>query len=368
MSLLTIQQKKHANSFAILGLFTFITACGNGPTGEGVTSQFVQTSETQDVVESSSTLNEELQPAAAIETGRSLASIAPDSGALLGANVEKGEQDTRYDAVVVFEDLLNRNIAIINRFHEFSAGLDSSFFWDRRHIEDGRTVMISWRATDNPGSVNGEPDPRRAIKIVAGEFDREIEAMATALGDLSAPILLRFNWEMDQDHGDPQYIGTPSEFIDAWRYVHDIFEERGVTNVEWIWAPRARSFSKAIGQTFYPGDNYVDWIGGSSVPINSFTDAQTIYGEWNEWASSLGKPQLLWIGLRENPDDSSWKADFIEELRQLTTNTWHGVKAIVYYNSNSPLGHDYRVGTSPQSLSAFRTLACDPHYSSTQNC
>ena len=368
MSLLTKQQNKYANSFAIFCLFTFITACGDGPIAEGVTSQLVQTSETQDVVESSLTLNEEFQPAAAIETGRSLASIAPDSGSLLGANVEKGEQDTRYDAVVVFEDLLNRNIAIINRFHEFSAGLDSSFFWDRRHIEDGRTVMISWRATDNPGSVNGEPDPRRAIKIVAGEFDREIEAMATALSDLGAPILLRFNWEMDQDHGDPQYIGTPSEFIDVWRYVHDIFKERGVTNVEWVWAPRARSFAKEIGQAFYPGDNYVDWIGGSSVPINSFTDAQTIYGEWNEWASSLGKPQLLWIGLRENPDDLSWKADFIEELRQLTTNTWHGVKAIVYYNSNSPLGYDYRIGTSPQSLSAFRALACDPHYLRTENC
>ena len=362
MSLFT-KQKKHANSYVILGLFTFLVACGGGSSDEGTAAQFVQANESQN-----ETANEVFQAAAANGAERSLGPIAPDSGALLGANVEKGDLDTRYDGVLAFEDLLNRNISIINRFHEFSAGLDSSFFWDRRHIEDGRTVMISWRATDNPGSVNGEPDPRRAIKIVNGEFDHEIEAMASALRDLGAPILLRFNWEMDQDHGDPQHIGSPSEFIDAWRYVHGIFRERGASNVEWVWAPRARSFAKNIGQTFYPGDDYVDWIGGSSVPVNSFTDAQTIYSAWNEWASSLGKPQLLWIGLRENPSDSRWKADFIEELRQLTTNTWHGVKAVVYYNSNSPLGNDYRITTTSQSLSAFRALACDPHYTVTQAC
>ena len=312
------------------------------------------------------TENEVEEPPAATDNERSPGQgIAPDTGALLGANVAKETNDTRYEGVLAFEELIGRNIAIINRFHEFSAGVDSNFFWDRRHIEDGRTVMISWRATDNPGSINGTPDANRASRIVAGEFDREIEAMATALSDLEAPVLLRFNWEMDQDVGDPQHIGSTSEFIAAWRYVHDTFRELGVTNVEWVWSPRARSFSRDIGQSFYPGYDYVDWIGGSAVPVNSFTDPQTIYSAWNEWASSLGKPQLLWVGLRENPDDSRWKANFIDELRQLTSSTWQGVKAIVYYNSDSPLGFDYTIDTSNRSLQSFRALACDPHYTTT---
>ena len=295
-------------------------------------------------------------------------SIAPDNGTLLGANVSKENFKTRYDAVRGFENSIRRGLDIVNRFHEFSAGLSSNFFWDRQHIKDGRTLMISWRATDNPGSTNGQPDPQRAKKIVEGRFDAQIEAMATALRDLEAPILLRFNWEMDQDRGDPQYIGTPAEFIAAWRYVHGIFESRGATNVEWVWSPRARSFAKNIGPTFYPGFEYVDWVGGSAVPINSFTDAQTIYSDWNLWAANIGKPQLLWIGLRENPNDSGWKRKFINELRTLASTQWPGLKALVYYNSNSPLGFDYTVDTSSGSLSAFRNLACDPQFTPQKGC
>ncbi len=295
-------------------------------------------------------------------------SIAPAAGTLLGANVSKESFPSRYEAVRGFERQIRRDLDIVNRFHEFSAGVTSNFFWDRRHIEDGRTVMISWRATDNAGSTQGQPDPQRARKIVAGQFDRQIKAMATALRDLKAPVLLRFNWEMDQSVGDPQYIGTPQEFIAAWRYVHRIFENQGASNVEWVWAPRARSFAKGVGQTFYPGYEYVDWIGGSAVPINSFTDAQTIYSAWNQWAASIGKPQFLWIGLRENPNDARWKSQFINEIRNLAGSQWSGLKAVMYYSSKSPRGFDYTTDTSSASLSAFRQLACDPQFTTVNGC
>ena len=150
--------------------------------------------------------------------------------------------------------------------------------------------------------------------------------------------------------------------------MHNIFQERGATNVEWVWAPRARSFAKDVGQTFYPGYDYVDWVGGSAVPVNSFTDAQTIYSAWNEWAANIGKPQLLWVGLRENPDDARWKANFINEIQTLSSSQWSGLRAIIYYSSNSPLGFDYTIDTSRPSYNAFRQLACDPLYTKVWDC
>lgn len=294
--------------------------------------------------------------------------IAPENGALLGANISRENASSRYAEVLNFQRSIRRELDFVNRFHEFSSGLSSSFYWDRQHIEDGRTLMISWRATDNAGSTRGQPDPQRARKIVTGQFDRQIDAMATAMRDLEAPVLLRFNWEMDQDVGDNQYIGTPQEFIAAWRYVHRRFEQRGATNVEWVWSPRARSFAKNVGQTFYPGYDYVDWVGGSAVPINSFEDPVTIYSQWNQWAANIGKPQLLWIGLRENPNDSRWKAGFINQLRSVVSGEWSGVKALVYYSSNSPLGFDYTIDTTTASLNAFRNLACDSHFTPEHRC
>ena len=294
-------------------------------------------------------------------------STGPGDGALFGANVSTENFPKRYDAVQGLESQLGRELDIVNRYHELSAALESSFFWDRRHLEDGRTVMISWRATDN-GGPNGSSDPRRASKIVAGQFDREIEAMATAMRDLEDTVMLRFAWEMDQDEGSSQLIGTPSEFIAAWRYVHRKFEQAGADNVEWVWGPRARSFNGNDGQRFYPGSEYVDWVAGSAVPINSFDDPQTIFGAWNDWAASIGKPQLLWTGLRENPDDPRWKTNFINEILALSKGQWSGIKAIVYYNNISPLGNDYTVDTSRASLNAFRNLACDANFTSVHGC
>jgi len=274
----------------------------------------------------------------------------------------------QYDSTVRFEQSLGRQLAIINRFHTFSSGVSSSFHFDRQYIADGRIVMMSWRATDNPNGTSGTTDSNRAKKIVAGQFDSQIRAMAQGVKGLNAKVLIRFNWEMDQSPGSAQYIGTPAEFIAAWRYVHDFFEREGATNAVWVWAPRAASFNKGEGQKFYPGDAYVDWIGASAVPINSWRDPVTIYGDWYNWASQRGKPMLLWVGLRENPSSSQWKAGFLNELNALITGPWSQVKATVYYHSNSPKGYDYWADTSTASWNAFRAMACDPHFATNDTC
>ncbi len=294
--------------------------------------------------------------------------LAPKVGTHFGAFVSKRGAGDQYDSTVRFEQSLGRQLAIINRFHTFSSGVSSSFHFDRQYIADGRIVMMSWRATDNPNGTSGTTDSNRAKKIVAGQFDSQIRAMAQGVKGLNAKVLIRFNWEMDQSPGSAQYIGTPAEFIAAWRYVHDFFEREGATNAVWVWAPRAASFNKGEGQKFYPGDAYVDWIGASAVPINSWRDPVTIYGDWYNWASQRGKPMLLWVGLRENPSSSQWKAGFLNELNSLITGPWSQVKATVYYHSNSPKGYDYWADTSTASWNAFRAMACDPHFATNDTC
>ncbi len=294
--------------------------------------------------------------------------LAPVAGTHFGANASKRGSSSQYDSILAFERDLGRRLSVINRFHEFSAGVTSDFFWDREHIDDGRIVMLSWRATDNAGSITGAADPDRAVKIVQGRFDTEIRAMAREVKELNAKVLIRFNWEMDQSPGAPQYIGTPSEFIAAWRYVHDMFAAEGATNAVWVWAPRAASFNKGAGQSFYPGDQYVDWIGGSAVPIDSYRDPATVYGAWNDWASQKGKPMLLWVGLRENPDDPQWKAKFLTDLRGLIEGPWSQVKSLVYYHANSPKGYDYWADTSTASWNAFRSMGCSDDFATTHTC
>jgi mannan endo-1,4-beta-mannosidase len=54
----------------------------------------------------------------------------------------------------------------------------------------------------------------------------------------------------------------PEDFAAAWRRIHDIFTEVGAGNVIWVWSPNtAKAPDMPDLKEFYPGDEYVDWIG-----------------------------------------------------------------------------------------------------------
>src|SRR6266568_4361482 len=81
-------------------------------------------------------------------------------------------------------------------------------------------------------------------------------------------IILSFGHEMNgwwYPWGAPRT--SPADFIAAWRHIHDIFARQGVTNVIWSWDPSHQYGEPAPGKVgtlasdWYPGDNYVDWIG-----------------------------------------------------------------------------------------------------------
>ena len=72
-------------------------------------------------------------------------------------------------------------------------------------------------------------------------------------------------------YGDPKIPDGPERVRDMWRHVHDIFDQVGVTNVTWFahsignyGAPfdkRAHLWNKL--DYYWPGENYVDWVGVS---------------------------------------------------------------------------------------------------------
>jgi beta-mannanase len=59
-----------------------------------------------------------------------------------------------------------------------------------------------------------------------------------------------------------------------WRHVHDIFVQAGATNVLWVWSPNIITWARSDFHNFYPGDNYVDWIGLSGY-YRRITEAPT---------------------------------------------------------------------------------------------
>jgi Glycosyl hydrolase family 26 len=128
----------------------------------------------------------------------------------------------------------------------------------------GMATMISWQPW-NPakGKV---AQPKFSPKVVAsGKFDSYVKRWAQAAAKFSYPIYMRYAHEMN----GPWYPwgygvkgNTAAQYVKAWRHVHDIFVANGATNVVWVWAPNAITKSSKVSlKTYYPGDNYVDYVG-----------------------------------------------------------------------------------------------------------
>lgn len=288
-----------------------------------------------------------------------VAALAPPRGALFGAHANLRNGQSQYESIVAFERSIGRRLDVTNKFHGWSNHVYKD---EAAHLKAGRVPLISWRATDD------RPDPNRADRISAGTYDATIVATADAIKALGGPVLLRWNWEMDQEPGERQYIGGPASFIRAWRHIHTVFQRRGATNAKFVWAPRANSFNKGRGQLFYPGPQYVDWIGGSTVPRHSWRDFSVIYAGFYKWGAAQGKPLLAWAGVREKPGDPGWKQRWIDGAHTTIERDMPALKALVYYHALSPLGYRYWADTSPRALAAFKAMGCDPYFDAGGQC
>jgi len=95
---------------------------------------------------------------------------------------------------------------------------------------------------------------------------KKIKRMESYLKDVSklfekypkVPVYLRFAAEFDVWTNIPQ----PDEFVEAFRYVSDYFKTRN-KNVAVVWSPNQVSSWNVNVNDYYPGDEYVDWVGMS---------------------------------------------------------------------------------------------------------
>jgi len=71
---------------------------------------------------------------------------------------------------------------------------------------------------------------------------------------------------------------TPGDYVAAWRHLHEAMADGGVDDdrLQWVWCPNADDTGGHPVEAFYPGDEYVDWVG---VDGYNFGDSR----EWSDW-------------------------------------------------------------------------------------
>ncbi len=287
----------------------------------------------------------------------SFAVVAPTPAAtvMLGAFSQYQGQSSA-QSIQQLESQLGRSLRIDSHYYDWT----DSFPGGAEDLDaaNGRTPMITWWGT-------------HYASIVDGSQDALIRARAAAIKAFGKPVFLRWGAEMNGDWftwSGRQNGNDPSGFVAAWRHIHDVFAAAGVSNASWVWAPNADSHPGGTDLTswnnwtnYYPGDQYVDWVG---IDGYNWGGAQ-----WQSFGSVVGpvydsyagrKPIMIAeTGSVENGGD---KAAWITAA-QLWMKSHGAVRAFVYFDTDqSSSGIDWRIQTSPESLSSFKTLAADPYF------
>jgi hypothetical protein len=248
------------------------------------------------------------------------------------------------ESLAVRRRQLGREQRIVHVFYPWDGYVPSS----EPAVAASSTLMVSWHGT-----------PYRRIND--GSSDRIIARVARKLAGMDRPILLRWGWEMNGDwfEWDGSHNGAdPAGYVKAWRRLHRIFAEHGAGNVAWVWSPNWNSSPDASWnrfQRYYPGDQYVDWVGVSGYdffsesPRTLFSAVCGAYGD--------RKPIILSETAAVDHGSGS-KAAWIRKLTTWVEDT-PAVGAVVWFDTDtqddSP--HNFRPDTDAKALAAYRAMA-----------
>ena len=198
------------------------------------------------------------------------------------------------------------------------------------------------------------------------------------------PIIIDFAPEMNGDwfswsgkynggsvknkYGDSNLADGPERYQDAYRHIIDIFKEEGATNVTWVFHVNANSFPEESWNNYnayYPGDEYIDWIGfsvyGAITPDENWENftqiMDTSYPELE--AVSKTKPlAVLEFGVMErNNQKAQWIKDALESVE---SGKYPRIKAISYWNeawenSDGSISN-LKLNSSDEALETYKKL------------
>lgn len=260
-----------------------------------------------------------------------------------------------YEPLVNLENKLDTTFPIIQLYTAWGSKRDQRFPRLRAQaIADlGSIPLITWepwlddfdpqRYTWLDGRSNVNVDGMRAI--ADGEFDSYIDSWAAVAKDFGLPFFLRFGHEMNDPYRYPwgPHNNDPADFIAAWQHVYERFIRAGAYNVIWVWSPHP-----AYGefQYFYPGNEYVDWIGltalnyGTAAAWSEWWSFREIIGNSYDELSTYGKPMMLteFGTLAVGGDRTAWFREAFESLQEDYTS----VKSVVYFHVHSDATTSYK--------------------------
>jgi cellulose synthase (UDP-forming) len=199
------------------------------------------------------------------------------------------------------------------------------------------------------------------------ECDHYLEQVAAQLRAFSDPVMISFSPGFD--HAQAGIPNSAHEFVKAWQYIYTFFNDLGVSNITWVWSP-AYSSSEA----YYPGSQFVDWIGvsclnyGENDADNDNYSFEQLYLPFRNKFGPFQKPFIITeLGTAAGKGQASWFGKAFQGMQE----KYHEVHAAVISDEMKTTrreGHSCRNTLSERSASYGRRDPGTPAVSFTVYC
>lgn len=211
-------------------------------------------------------------------------------------------------------------------------------------------------------------------RYTRGEMDRQLREMANLFLEYGEPVMLSINHEMNgnwyswsagRKHKNEETAVAGEEgaaaqplapeavfkgYIESWRYVHDFLRKAGCKNVAFCFVVSGGAFANPKTtpyhySRYYPGDDYVDWLGFDTynnsspealerltVELESLAKGKPLMVK--EWGTSPARTKMYLGGAAAYPGDGPWVEAFFKLVARHPS-----IKMVSYFHR----GKDHKI-------------------------
>ena len=195
-----------------------------------------------------------------------------------------------------FENLVGKNIV----WAYFSNNWYNEIKFPQKNVEiihnSGKIPFI--RIMPRTNFDGNFPDPNYTLqKIIDGNFDTELNQWAIDAKNTEIPLLVEFGTEVngnwfpwnaqyngkdETSYGDVSKFDGAERFVDAYHHIIDICRNNEANNITWFFHVDAYSSPDTNWnkiENYFPGNDYIDWIGVSVYGAQESNDDMQEFSE-----------------------------------------------------------------------------------------
>jgi mannan endo-1,4-beta-mannosidase len=272
-------------------------------------------------------------------SGAGAASLPSAPASYLGV-YEKGPPGT-YQPVAEFTRVIGRQPNLVGYYGGWGEPFRASFAETVRG--HGAATLLQW-----------DPTLASVSLIAAGGYDGYLRSFADSVRAFGGPVVIGFGHEMNAYWYSWGYGHLPaSTFVAAWRHIVTLFRDQDARNVTWLWTLQADEPGTGRIASWWPGAQYVTWVGIDGYYYRSYETFAGIFGQTIAQVRAFTSEPVLLSETAVGPEAGQAVKipDLFAGMRQ------YGTLGLVWFDiaQNNGIYHqDWHIEDDPAAETAFR--------------